>query len=136
VELKSSQHPDSGDPVLLAEETLDVMQGYLDRTVFVGFDWRGLLRIKQLAPDARCWFSTDRLQGDVQPVLNAMASAKADGWFAQAANATAETIAQARQLGLKVGAWTVNEPAEMKRLLAQELNAICTDRPDLLQSLE
>ena len=32
--------------------------------------------------------------------------------------------------GLKVGAWTVNEPADMARL--SDLDAICTDRPDLL----
>jgi len=47
VELKSSTHPDSGDPISLADEALAVMESYLDLTVFVGFDWRGLRRIKQ-----------------------------------------------------------------------------------------
>jgi glycerophosphoryl diester phosphodiesterase len=136
VELKSSGDPDSGDPILLADETLAVMESYFDRTVFVGFDWRGLLRIKQQAPDARCWFTTDKLEGDVKPVLDGIANAKANGWFAHFRNATAENVAYAREIGLKTGAWTVNEPAEMKRLLALELNAICTDRPDLLQALE
>ena len=46
--------------------------------------------------------------------------------------ASAENVAHARALGLKVGAWTVNEPAEIKKLLPRELDAICTDRPDLL----
>ena len=50
VELKTSNHPDSGDPVALADEALAVMETYLDRTVFVGFDWRGLQRIKQWRP--------------------------------------------------------------------------------------
>jgi glycerophosphoryl diester phosphodiesterase len=112
------------------------MESYLDRTIFVGFDWRGLMRIKQQAPGARCWFTTDRLEGDLKPVLDGIAGAKANGWFADLRNATPENVAHARDIGLKVGAWTVNEPAEMKRLLAQELNAICTDRPDLLQALE
>ena len=31
--------------------------------------------------------------------------------------------------GFKVGAWTVNEPDEMKSLIGLELDAICTDRP-------
>ena len=33
------------------------------------------------APAARCWFSTDRLQGDLRPLLDAIAGFKADGWF-------------------------------------------------------
>jgi len=136
VELKTSGHPDSGDPIALADETLAVMECYLDRTIFVGFDWRGLQQIKALAPGARCWFTTDKLQGDLKPILDGIANSKANGWFAEKSNATAENVTYAREIGLKAGAWTVNEPAEMKKLLALELNAICTDRPDLLQSLE
>jgi glycerophosphoryl diester phosphodiesterase len=41
-------------------------------------------------------------------------------------------VAEAKSLGLKVGAWTVNEPTEMKMLIARGLDGICTDRPDLL----
>ncbi|MEJ0043438.1 MAG: glycerophosphodiester phosphodiesterase family protein [Rhizomicrobium sp.] len=37
-----------------------------------------------------------------------------------------------KSLGLKVGAWTVDDPADMKRLIALGLDGICTDRPDLL----
>jgi glycerophosphoryl diester phosphodiesterase len=136
VELKSADHPDSSDPISLADETLAVMESYLDRTIFVGFDWRGLTHIKQIAPSARCWFTTDRLEGNLEPVLDMIAVSKADGWFAEYHNATPENVAYARKIGLKTGAWTVNQPADMKKLLALDLDAICTDRPDLLQSLE
>ena len=136
VELKSSTDPDSGDAIALAEEALSVMENCLDRTIFVGFDWRGLLRVKELAPGARCWFTTDTLQGDVKPILDGIAASRANGWFPEKTNATPENVAYARQLGLKVGTWTVNDPVEMKKLLALELDAICTDRPDLLASLE
>ena len=136
VELKSSDDPDSGDPISLADETLAVMEFYLTHTIFVGFDWRGLAHIKQMAPGARCWFTTDRLEGDIRPILDNIADNKANGWFPDYRNATPENVTYAREIGLKVGAWTVNAPAEMKKLLALELNAICTDRPDLLQALE
>jgi glycerophosphoryl diester phosphodiesterase len=136
VELKSSDDPDSADPISLADEALAVMESYLERTIFVGFDWRGLAHIKHAAPQACCWFTTDRLEGDLRPILDNIAGNKADGWFADYRNATPETVAYARGLGLKVGAWTVNQPAEMKKLLPLELDAICTDRPDLLQALE
>ena len=89
-----------------------------------------------MAPGARCWFTTDKLEGDIRPILDNIADNKANGWFPDYRNATAENVTYAREIGLKVGAWTVNQPAEMKKLLALELNAICTDRPDLLQSLE
>ena len=132
VELKSSQEADPADPVALADEALSVMEDYLPYTVFVGFDWRGLTHLKQQAPQARCWFTTDRMEGDIHPALDGIAAAKADGWFAEWRNVSAENVAFARQLGLAVGAWTVNEVVEMKRLAALGLDAICTDRPDLL----
>jgi glycerophosphoryl diester phosphodiesterase len=136
VELKSSNDPDSSDPILLADEALAVMENYLDRTIFVGFDWRGLTHIKRVAPGARCWFTTDFLEGDIRPILDNIADNKANGWFPDFRNATPQNVTYAREIGLKVGAWTVNQPADMKKLLALDINAICTDRPDILQSLE
>ena len=136
VELKTSQDPDSGDALLLADETLAVMEDTLDRTIFVGFDWRGLKRIQEQAPQARCWFTTDRLEGDLRPILDGIAASRAQGWFPNHRNITEENVAHARKLGLQVGAWTVNEPGEMKKLIALDLDAICTDRPDLLQALK
>ena len=135
VELKSSTHPDSGDPISLADEALAVMESYLDLTVFVGFDWRGLRRIKQRSPAARCWFTTDRLEGDIKPILQGLKQSGADGWFGECSNVTPEAVSHAKDIGLKVGAWTVNEPAIMKKLGPLQLDAICTDRPDLLKNL-
>jgi glycerophosphoryl diester phosphodiesterase len=136
VELKTSADPDSGDALLLADEALAVMEDYLDRAIFVGFDWRGLKRIKEQMSEARCWFTTDELNGDLKPILDGISVSGAEGWFAHYRNATEDNIAHARKIGLQVGAWTVNEPVEMKKLVALGLNAICTDRPDLLQSLK
>jgi glycerophosphoryl diester phosphodiesterase len=136
VELKSSGDPASADPVTLADATLDVMQNDLDRTVFVGFDWRGLARIKSRAPKARCWFTTDKLESEIVPVLDFIKAAGGDGWFAHHRDATPAAIAQARARSLQVAAWTVNGTAEMARLITEKLDAICTDRPDILQTLE
>ncbi len=136
VELKSSTDPASADPVALADAALDVMRNDLGRTIFVGFDWRGLARIKSRAPEARCWFTTDKLEGDAAPVLDFIKAARGDGWFPHHRDATPAAIAQARKRGLQVAAWTVNDSAEMARLIAEKLDAICTDRPDILQTLE
>ena len=136
VELKSSTDPASADPIALADAALAVMRDQLSRTIFVGFDWRGLARIKAQAKDARCWFTTDKLKGDARMVPDIIKAAGGDGWFPCHEDATTEMVALARGKGLQVGAWTVNEPDEMKRLIGLRLDAICTDRPDLLQTLE
>jgi len=171
VELKTS-FSDRGmtaSPEALAEAAVAVLRraNYLERTIFVGFDWAGLLRAKMLAPEARCWFTTMKLdflkppppEGETQEqktlrhwaesgtspwaagfdavkhggsILKAIKAAGGDGWFPTYADATPEMVAEARALGLAVGAWTVNDPADMKRLIALGLDGICTDRPDLL----
>lgn len=136
VELKSSTDPASADPIELADAAFEVMKSQLSRTIFVGFDWRGLARIKARSKDARAWFTTDDLTGDARVVLDVIKASGGDGWFPRFQDATPEWVAQARARGLQVGAWTVNAPDEMKRLIGLELDAICTDRPDLLQAFE
>jgi glycerophosphoryl diester phosphodiesterase len=135
VELKSSTNPDSADPLALADATLAVMKDQLSRTIFVGFDWRGLARIKARAKEARCWFTTDELQGDARMVLEFIKAAGGDGWFPRYQDVTPDLAAHARAKGLQVGAWTVNTPDEMKRLIDLQMDAICTDHPDLLRSM-
>ena len=65
-------------------------------------------------------------------MLRAIAAAPADGWFSWHGDVTPETAALARELGLAVSCWTVDEEAEMKRLAALGVEAILTDRPDRL----
>jgi glycerophosphoryl diester phosphodiesterase len=179
VELKSSfsDRDLSADPVLLADAAVRVLRAsnYLDRTIFVGFDWPALLHVKKIEPAARCWFTTlsqswfeegaPPKEDDPPPlpalqmlrywakngtspwaggfdavshggsILKAIKAAGGEGWFPTHRDATAERVAEARVLGLKVGAWTVNEAADMRRLIALGLDAICTDRPDILKGL-
>jgi glycerophosphoryl diester phosphodiesterase len=59
----------------------------------------------------------------------------ATGWFPHFSQLTAEAAALARSYDLKLAAWTVDEPDEMQRLTALGVEAICTDRPDVLNSL-
>jgi glycerophosphoryl diester phosphodiesterase len=170
VELKTSFYDRniSADPIALAEATVAVLRqaDYLDRTIFVGFDWSGLIHAKTLAPQAECWFTTMELdflkpaKPDEPPAIKvlrhwaetgtspwaagfdaknhggsiqrAIQAAGGDGWFPSYEDATKEAVAEAKSLGLKVGAWTVNAPADMARLISVGLDGICTDRPDLL----
>ncbi|MBU6297621.1 MAG: hypothetical protein KGJ79_14260 [Alphaproteobacteria bacterium] len=67
-------------------------------------------------------------------IIAAIHAAGGDGWFPMWSDATADAIREAKGYGLKVGAWTVNEPAQMRALSTRGLDAICTDRPDLLEA--
>lgn len=179
VELKTAQlNPREGAaPEELAERALAVLEEheYLERTVFVGFDWRALVHVKRLAPAAQCWFTAMPrswfAEGNPPPehdpppapvldllrqwardgtspwaaghdavrhggsLIAAAKAAGADGWFPMWVDIDEDSLAEARALGLQVGAWTVNDPAEMKWLATLGIDAICTDRPDVLMAV-
>lgn len=179
VELKSSfANPEEGpDPKELAERTVAVLraQHYLDRTIFVGFDWAALIHAKSLAPQTECWFTSLPLSwfepGTPPPehdppseqalqmlrawahdgtspwaagfdavhhggsLLKAIKAAGGDGWDPMWVDIRDDTVAEARDLGLKLGTWTVNEPDTMRAMAAYGLEAIYTDRPDLLAAV-
>ena len=48
---------------------------------------------------------------------------------------TPRFIAAAHAAGLEVHVWTINDPAEMRELLAMGADGIMTDRPDLLRAV-
>ncbi|WP_242633304.1 glycerophosphodiester phosphodiesterase [Arthrobacter sp. S39] len=48
---------------------------------------------------------------------------------------TAGYVGRANALGLKVHVWTINDPAEMRRLLDLGVDGIVTDRADLLKQV-
>ncbi len=179
VELKTSfaNREESALPEELAERTLAVLNEhhYLDRTVFVGFDWSGLIHVKKLAPQAQCWFTslpeswfrpgTPPPEHDppseealrmlrywahegVSPwaagfdaihhggsILEAIKAAGGDGWDPMWVDLNEESVARARHLGLRIGTWTVDDPDEMRRLIRLGVDAIYTDRPDVLMTL-
>ena len=68
-------------------------------------------------------------------VVEEIKAAGGDGWFPPYGDINPMRVSFARALGLKVGAWTVDTKPDMRRMIDCGLDAICTDRPDVLGEL-
>ena len=156
--------PDSGaetpDPptfarlVVAAIRTADVA----DRVTVQSFDWRTLVEVKRIAPEIETSCLTMQTQSD-DTVRQAPdggpspwhaglalrdhggslpATVKAAGcgvWSIFWRNLTPKDLADAHALGLKVLAWTVNDPSEMRRLIDLGVDGLITDYPDRLRAV-
>ena len=136
IELKTSvEEPSlSARPEAVAEAVIAELraEGFIARSILVGFDWRGLAHAKRVAPEIVCWFTTKPRSRIGAAEIKAGGG---EGWFCAADRASADAVAAARIAGLSFGVWTVDDPAEMKRLISLGIDAICTDRPDRLKAL-
>ncbi|MCE9522950.1 MAG: glycerophosphodiester phosphodiesterase [Alphaproteobacteria bacterium] len=68
-------------------------------------------------------------------VIKAAKAAGADGWFPYFADITRASLKEAHELGLQVGAWTVNEADDLARLADWGVDGLCSDYPDRLSGV-
>jgi glycerophosphoryl diester phosphodiesterase len=123
----------------------------------LAFDWRVLSAVRRLMPQVAMAALTDQQPGEdtvrigstaPSPWLGGLDPEHFDGsivrlvkatgagtWGADFLDLDAQRVEQAHALGLRVVPWTVNEPADMERLLAFNVDGMITDRPDVLRAL-
>ncbi len=128
--------------------------GMAAQTTVQCFDWRVLNWLHRQAPHMATGALTDQQGADdtVQfdqpspsPWLGGLDArrfggsvprlAKASGagtWSPNYLDLGTAQVAEAHALGLQVVPWTVNEPADMARIMAMDVDGMITDRPDLL----
>jgi len=130
--------------------------GMAERTAIQSFDWRTLQVVQKEAPEiptvyltvekgfmdgiqahqpASPWtagFHVSRYGGSIPRMVKAAGGAV---WSPYYAETTREQVQQAQSLGLKVVVWTVNGPADMRRMIEWGVNGIISDRPDLLRQV-
>jgi glycerophosphoryl diester phosphodiesterase len=140
--------------LLLAEVS---RAGLEQRVVIQCFDWRVLRLVQKWAPDVATGALTDQ-QGaddtvhagrpDPSPWLAGLNIADFGGsvprlaeasgaavWSPNYLDLTAAAVTEAQQLGLRVIPWTVNAPADMRRIVALGVDGMISDRPDLLRGV-
>ncbi|PIF74154.1 glycerophosphoryl diester phosphodiesterase [Variovorax sp. 54] len=123
-----------------------------DRVTIQSFDWRTLALVGQLAPQlSRAYLTTPRTLKDsrwtagldaasfasVPQLVKAAAGASAGPliWSPAHADLGAPAIREAQKLGMKVVPWTVNQRADMVRLMDAGADGLITDYPDVLRDL-
>jgi len=131
--------------------------GLVSRVSIQSFDWRTLKAMQRIAPEIeRVCLTAEALnfdtikRGEPGPspwlagldiddfagsVPRLVAAAGCQVWSPLHRNAKADDFAAAKALGLKVIPWTVNERADMERLIALGVDGIITDYPDRLRAV-
>jgi glycerophosphoryl diester phosphodiesterase len=101
-----------------------------ERTTIQSFDWRTLEVVSREAPDIARSYLTEGDDADPEKVR----AAGGRIWSPEWRTLGADRLADARRLGLKVIAWTLNEPADIARALDMELDGIISDYPDRVRA--
>jgi len=113
----------------LVERVLAVIaaEGMDGQVLISSFNPGYVLRSKELAPHVPAGLLTPHgFQGDPAQAARAV---KADAWHPGFRFLTREAVQRARQAGLAVNAYTVNERQDMDRLARWGVTGLVTDRP-------
>ena len=161
VEIKTSpEEPNlTPPPEAVADQVVNMLKaaGIAERTWILSFDWRNLVHVQKIAPEIATVYLTivgpglNNLKPDqpgASPWLagfdiddvngSAPRAVKAAGgriWSPYFKNLTPEALAEAHRLGLLVSVWTPDSPDDLKKMIAMKVDAITTNRPDVLKRL-
>jgi len=100
--------------------------GMQKRTTVQAFDWRLLKVVEREAPELPTVYCTEGAGSDPARVHDAGGKI----WSPDFERVTPEKLAAARQWNLWVTVWTVNEPADIARMIAMDVNGMASDYPD------
>lgn len=145
-------HPDwSVDGATMARAVVAAADraGVTDRILVQSFDWRVTHAIRAERPEialsyltsagtvraARLWWDADGPAAFGGSVPHAVSAMGGGSWGPEYVDLSAALVAEAHGLGLKVRPWTVNDPADMRRLLDWGVDGLITDRPDIAREI-
>ncbi len=107
--------------------------GLEERVIIQSFDFRSLWAIRSVNDTIRLSaLSRDAGTAD----LPTIAANGANIWSPKYSNLTEPLVSKAHKLGLQVIPWTVNDPDDMRAMLAIGVDGLISDRPDILLGLQ
>ena len=102
------------------------------RIDFIAFDWETILQAKKTFPDNACYWLSSK-KNDLTKRMKQAAKLGLDGVDLQSKVIDREVMELARKLNLNVLAWTVDKPAEARRIADLGVEGITTNRPAWLK---
>jgi glycerophosphoryl diester phosphodiesterase len=151
--LNPHQPQDTATPEAMVNALLKVIRdaGMTQRVAVQSFDWRTLQLVQRLEPAIPTVYLTiqtannDNLRGgewtngvkfaDVGSAPKMVKAAGGAVWAPNGGAVTEALVKEAQALGLRVVPWTINNPADMERLLGWGVDGIITDYPDRLRTV-
>lgn len=111
--------------------------GIEDRCAILAFDWRVHQIVRGRNQIIPLYFLDEEDRGveENKSIVKCVAQQGGTYWSAYYALLTKDNIYEAHKYGLKVNAWTPNTVEDMHRLIVLGVDAITTDRPDILKSM-
>jgi glycerophosphoryl diester phosphodiesterase len=100
--------------------------GVAARTTIQSFDWRTLKIVEREAPEVMTAYLTSGKNSDPAKVK----AAGARLWSPDFRDLDAAKVAAAHAAGLRIVAWTVNEPADIAKVIQLRVDGIISDYPD------
>lgn len=106
--------------------------GKLDQMIFICFGWETILEAKKEFPDNACYWLSSSKKG-LRMKMEEAAKAGLEGVNLNFKIIDDEVMQWAKEQGLEVLTWTVNDPEVAKRMTDLGVKAITTDRPKWLK---
>jgi glycerophosphoryl diester phosphodiesterase len=107
-------------------------------TVVMAFEAPTWRRVRELRPDvATCALYSARTLGrsSLATELETLRAAGVRFIGVEHTVVDAGAVAQAQRAGIGLGAWTVNNPADMQRMIEAGVTIVITDQPDVAKTL-
>jgi glycerophosphoryl diester phosphodiesterase len=130
-----------GEPADLEERVLAILRetDFMDRVITQSFHHPSPAKMKRLAPAIPAGLLVGERRRPADPVA-AVREHRADYYAPHHSLVTPELVATLHQAGIPVVTWTVNDPADMRRLIAMGLGSLpgdgmISDYPDRLVAL-
>jgi glycerophosphoryl diester phosphodiesterase len=121
----------------IEERVLALLQdsGLADRTTIMAFDWAILERLRALSPSVRLTGLLGQhgaaRAGGIEAVVPRLRALGANDLGIERTLLTPGAVRAARDAGLSIGVWTVNDPEELRRVLGAGVDYVTTDQPDV-----
>jgi glycerophosphoryl diester phosphodiesterase len=128
VEVKEPMGGPGTGSAALVEETLARFPAL--RAAVHAFDHRLPLAVRSLAPSRAIGFLSASYPVDLASWVT---PARPDDWWQAGSLIDQPLVETAHTLGMRVIAWTVNDPEQARQLMTWGVDALCTDTPEALR---